>query len=132
MHYSSDIDGVRTNHRNPFQYHKIHLDVVNVAVAEIMKRLAETDKIIICTGRPASCEADTLLWLKTNLDGFVPQEIHSRKNGDSRKDFIVKEEMWLDIQQRYRIMAMFDDRNQVVNHARKLKHTVCQVEDGNF
>jgi hypothetical protein len=132
LHHSTDVDGVMTKHRTPFQYHKLHLDVVNIAIAEIMKRLSNTDTIIICTGRPQSCEADTLLWIKSKLDGFVPQEIHSRKNGDSRADYLVKEEMWSDIQQRYRIIAMFDDRNQVVNHARALKHVVCQVDEGNF
>ena len=34
--------------------------------------------------------------------------------------------------EKYYIEAMFDDRNQVVNHARKLGFSVFQVNEGGF
>jgi len=46
--------------------------------------------------------------------------------------FTVKEEMWRKIIETNYIVSMYDDRNQVVNHARSLGFTVCQVADGNF
>jgi hypothetical protein len=55
-----------------------------------------------------------------------------RKKGDYRKDSIVKEEIWAEIEKDYNIICMFDDRNQVVDHARSLGHTVLQVAEGDF
>ena len=49
-----------------------------------------------------------------------------------RKDYIIKEEMWRDICSRYYISQMFDDRDQVVEHARLLGFNVNQVAAGNF
>jgi len=87
--------------------------------------------LIICTGRDQICEQETRDWLtKHQLDDI--HELHMRKEKDHRKDFIIKEEMWRDISTRWNIIAMFDDRNQVVNHARKLGFKVLQVAEGNF
>jgi len=55
-----------------------------------------------------------------------------RKKGDNRKDSIVKEEIWNEIEKEYNIICMFDDRDQVVEHARSLGYTVAQVAEGNF
>ena len=40
--------------------------------------------------------------------------------------------MWKEIIKNYYIVAMIDDRKQVVDHARKLGFTVLQVDEGNF
>ncbi len=55
-----------------------------------------------------------------------------RKTGDNRKDNIIKAELWREIQEKYNILAMFDDRNRVVDMARRLGYKVCQVAEGDF
>ena len=56
-----------------------------------------------------------------------------RKNGDSRRDSIVKEEIfWNDIEPKYNVLAVFDDRDQVVKMWRELGIKCFQCEYGNF
>jgi hypothetical protein len=69
-------------------------------------------------------------WLDVN--GINYEWILMREEADKRADYIVKEEMWKKICNDYYIEAMFDDRNQVVNHARKLGFNVFQVNEGDF
>jgi hypothetical protein len=56
-----------------------------------------------------------------------------RKEGDNRKDCIVKEEMFrAHMLPHYYTMLAVDDRDQVVRLWRDLGLTVLQVADGNF
>jgi predicted acetyltransferase len=55
-----------------------------------------------------------------------------RKVGDHRKDWIVKAEIWDEIQKKHNILGMIDDRSQVVDFARRLGHKVYQVAPGEF
>ena len=55
-----------------------------------------------------------------------------RKEGDCRKDYVIKEELWREIVKDYYVLFMLDDRQQVVNHARRLGFKVFQVEQNMF
>jgi len=56
-----------------------------------------------------------------------------RKTGDSRKDSIVKREIFEEhIKGKYRIQFVLDDRNQVVEMWRQLGLTCLQVAEGDF
>ena len=56
-----------------------------------------------------------------------------RPYGDSRKDSVVKREIFeREIQSRYQVVGVFDDRMQVVRMWRDLGLTVFQVADGDF
>jgi hypothetical protein len=56
-----------------------------------------------------------------------------RKHNDNRKDSIIKQEIYDNyIKDKYNVLFVYDDRNQVVNQWRKNKLKVFQVEDGNF
>jgi hypothetical protein len=56
-----------------------------------------------------------------------------REYGDQRKDSIVKAEIFdQEIRGRYHVVAVFDDRDQVVRMWRSLGLTVFQVAEGNF
>ena len=127
-----DIDGTlaKMNGRSPYDYSRVSEDLCKTEIAEILRSLSKDYKIIICSGRKRECLNDTRKWLNSNDISY--DEIHIRNDGDDRKDYVVKEEMWKEIIKNYYIVAMIDDRKQVVDHARKLGFTVLQVDEGNF
>jgi hypothetical protein len=56
-----------------------------------------------------------------------------RRTGDTRKDSIIKEEIfWEQIEPHYNVIAVFDDRDQVVKMWRSLGLKCLQVDYGNF
>lgn len=130
-----DIDGTLAlkGDRSPYDYSRVMEDTLNKPVAECLRLLNNEGYYpIICSGREGSVECKKLTeqWLENN--GIEYNFLLMRKEGDKRADYIVKEEMWKEICKDYCIMAMFDDRNQVVNHARKLGFNVFQVNEGDF
>lgn len=130
-----DIDGTLAlkGNRSPYDLSKVGEDQLNEPVAKSLEALFDYgSEIIICSGREGTqeCEDLTTKWLKDN--GIEYSFIMMRKEGDMRADYIIKEEMWRKICEEFYIEAMFDDRNQVVNHARKLGFTVFQVNEGDF
>lgn len=129
-----DIDGTLAHKgdRSAFDWKKVIEDSVDKAVVHIYKDLheAESTHLIICTGRDGVCLEETSQWLEDNSILF--NFIFIRGEGDMRPDYVVKEEMWRDIAEDFNIVAMFDDRNQVVRRARALGLKVFQVEYGNF
>lgn len=129
-----DMDGtlaLNKSGRSPYDWKRVGEDEVNDPIAKAARALSEYGyKIIICSGRDESCRHETEDWLMKHEIPY--RELRMRPKGDMRKDAVVKEEMYRDIIKDYRIIAMFDDRNQVVNHARTLGFTVFQVQDGNF
>lgn len=136
-----DIDGTLSHNnglRSPYDWGKVELDTVDIPTAaltrfmEFHRNNSEDDKtkVIICTGRDGICLPETKRWLK---DNDIPyNEIYIRPRGDQRADWIVKEEMWREIAKYNRIVAMVDDRLQVVRRARSLGLKVFNVEYNNF
>lgn len=56
-----------------------------------------------------------------------------RPAGDSRRDAIVKREIFEEeIRDRWRVVGVFDDRQQVARRWRELGLTVSQVAEGDF
>jgi hypothetical protein len=56
-----------------------------------------------------------------------------RPAGDSRRDAIVKQEIFdTEVRDRWRVVGVFDDRRQVVRMWRALGLTVFQVAEGDF
>ena len=130
--YVFDIDGTLAiaGKRNAFDESKVLLDTPNPDIVSLVKTLALHAAIHICTGRTEGCRADTETWLREN--GIVYHTLHMRAIGDQRADFKVKEEMWSAIDEKHYIALMYDDRAQVVHHARTLGYTVAQVAYGEF
>jgi hypothetical protein len=72
------------------------------------------------------------VWLDKHV-GVPHAGLHMRRTGDSRKDSIVKKEIFeRELKHAWHIVAVFDDRNQVVKMWRSLGLTVFQVADGDF
>lgn len=131
-----DIDGTLAlkGDRSPYDWNRVDKDDLNEWVSKIARIYYEWDyskyKVIICTGRDGVCENLTKEWLYYY---DVPyDEFHIRPGGNMEPDYIIKERMWRDIASRYYIECLYDDRNQVVDHARRLGLNVAQVNYGDF
>lgn len=128
-----DIDGTLANmgDRSPYEWHKVGLDSCSEWVRTILHALAPSATIIIMSGRDASCRALTESWLRTNDIPYA--ELHMRAQGDTRKDSIVKAELFDKyVRCSYNVLGVFDDRQQVVDMWRGMGLSVAQVAPGNF
>jgi tRNA uridine 5-carbamoylmethylation protein Kti12 len=129
-----DLDGtlaINTSGRSPYDWKRVGEDSLNIPVKRVLDTLSDTGyKIIICSGRDRSCERITREWLDDHNISY--DKLFMREGGDSRPDWVVKHELWSEIVKEYYILAMFDDRQQVVDHARSVGFDVFQVSEGDF
>ena len=132
--YIFDIDGTlaHMNGRSPYDYTKVGEDIVNEPIRNLLLDLCVWNDVIIMSGREDSCEKETREWLKKHDIPFL--SLHMRKTGDTRKDTIVKKEMYNEhIRDTYNVLGVFDDRNSVVDMWRLELGLPCmQVWYGNF
>ena len=84
-------------------------------------------ELIITSGRSDKFKEVTEKWLIDNE--IFPEKLYMRKEGDIRKDVIVKEEMYNEIIKDYNIIAVFDDRHSVCRFWRSKGLQVFQVGD---
>jgi predicted kinase len=129
-----DLDGTLAIHdgRSPFDYSKCGTDKLNVAVNETLHAMVKAGyDIVFVSGRDDSARELTQAWL--NKHTWDKQPLFMRKAGDSRKDWIVKGEIFdAEIRPRYNVVFCLDDRDQVVKFYRELGLTVFQVNYGAF
>lgn len=130
-----DIDGTVAlmGARGPFDWGRVGGDGPNSAVIAAVRAMHTAGHaIVFCSGRDEECRAETDAWLDLYVD--VPYEgLFMRPAGDSRKDAIVKREIFeAEIRDRWRVIGVFDDRQQVVRMWRALGLTVFQVAEGDF
>ena len=131
--YIVDIDGTLAikGDRDIHDMSKVYLDSVNFPVDIAVYSIDNLSRhIVICSGRDESGRKGTEDWLE--LHGVPYDKLYMRKEKDNRKDWIVKAEMWREIQKDYNIIAMIDDRDQVVRFARNMGFDVFQVNYGDF
>lgn len=130
-----DLDGTVAlmGARSPYDSSKVHLDRPNVPVIRAVRAMYEAGHTIVyCSGRTDDSREATQAWLDRHV-GVPYAALHMRKTGDSRKDAIVKREIFnRELRHAWHIVAVFDDRNQVVRMWRELGLTVFQVAAGNF
>ncbi len=137
-----DLDGTLCIHngRSPFEYDKCDTDLVNRPVRKILSSIMYEwnvggikTNIIFLSGREDSCKEKTIKWLKETAGIDINFDLYMRKTGDSRKDCIVKREIFdAEIKDKYYVEFILDDRNQVVNMWRSMGLTCLQVADGDF
>ena len=90
-----------------------------------------TVKVFIFTGRDGSCLEETEEWL--NAYNIYYDDIFIRPAGNMEKDSVIKKRIYDEnIKDKYNVIAIFDDRQQVVDMYRSLGLTVCQVNYGDF
>lgn len=135
-----DIDGTVAlmGDRDPYDETTVSDDLPNWPVVRLIReRIYAGHAVIFLSGRSDACRAATDAWLCRYFPGTGRYgnawSLLMRKAGDSRKDSIVKREIFdAKIRDRYHVTAVFDDRNQVVAMWRSLGLPVFQVADGNF
>lgn len=131
-----DIDGTLalSPHRNPYNWQRADEDIPNEAVVIAVQALAAHSTvaaIIAISGRHEHARALTTDWLRRQ--GVPVNELIMRPDGDYRADDIVKEELFrAQIEPRYAVAGVIDDRNRVVAMWRRLGLTCFQVADGEF
>lgn len=130
-----DIDGTLAHmngKRGPFDWQKVDRDDVDEIVADRLRKHKELgEKVIIVSGREDTCMDLTKEWLE--FYNIPYDDIFMRKKDDFRKDSIIKKEIFEnEINPKYNVLFVYDDRNQVVKTWRELGVKVFQVEEGNF
>lgn len=130
-----DIDGTLAimNGRSPYDKTKYLEDLPNTPIVELAKLYDKhtTHKILVVSGRDDDKKDDTRMWLKTYGIGF--DELHMRKTGDVRNDALIKKEILEnEILPHYNVVAVYDDRNRVVDMWRAHGLLCLQVAPGDF
>ncbi len=131
-----DIDGTLAHRcdRQWFDYSKVDQDELDVTVDGIVRAYAKMGYIIlIVSGREATdeCYHRTNTWLKKHNIPYY--DLMMRKQGDFRRDSIVKKEIYdNDIKGKFDVEFVLDDRQQVVDMWREIGLKCLQVAPGNF
>lgn len=126
-----DIDGTlaHMHNRGPFDWAKVKDDKVDEYVYEIVSNYSDLCyEIIILSGRDGVSYHDTRDWL---LENDIPVDrLIMRAEGDMRPDDIVKHELFHEnINDKYIIRAVIDDRPKVCRMWRAIGLPVFQVGD---
>ena len=133
--YIFDIDGTlaKMNDRSPYDWSKVDTDIPNQPIVDLYQSLhIPTVEMIIVSGRDSSCRAKTEDWL-FHKAGIIYDHLYMRPEGDMRKDVEIKREIYENhIKGKYNVIAVFDDRDQVVEFWRSQGLTCLQVDEGNF
>lgn len=119
--------------RSPYDESRVHEDLPNLPVITVVRAMHNADHLVIfVSGRSEGCFVATRKWLTEHVD--VPYAaLHMRLIGDSRKDAVVKREMFdREIEGRFDVTAVFDDRRQCVDLWRSLGLACLAVADGDF
>jgi predicted kinase len=126
-----DLDGTIAliGDRSPYDAAKCELDLVNEPVRSILQNSGKA--IVFVSGREDKFKPQTLAWLAKHNISF--DGLYMRQSGDSRKDSIVKKEIYDEfILDKYNVAFVLDDRDQVVKVWRDLVLTCLQVDYGDF
>jgi hypothetical protein len=130
-----ELDGTLAiiHNRSPFDSLRCETDLLNEPIAEILKNYAKIGvKIILMSGRDQTSRRPTTNWLTYNR---IPYDIlFMRDTGDTRKDSVVKKELYeAHVKGHYFVKFVLDDRNQVVDiWSLELGLPCLQVNYGDF
>lgn len=142
-----DLDGTLAllNGRNPYDASDCENDLPNIPVIETIKSFfLRGYHIIFCSGREDKYKEQTEKFINKyckvsycsgegQFEQTIAYRLFMRKTNDFRKDSIVKEEMYKSfIENKYNVLLILDDRDQVVQGWRQLGLTCFQVAPGNF
>ena len=142
-----DIDGTlaHMNGRSPYDYTKVSEDTLDEVVANWLKDVAWFDlnvenkptEILIVSGRDDTCREDTLAWLDKHRIPYskllMRDSTRVKEDGNKVADTIIKKEIFDEfIRDKYNVLYVLDDRNQVVRMWRDMGLKVLQVADGDF
>lgn len=135
-----DLDGTVCLHdgRNPYDLTRVSEDIPNYPLVQFLKELICNKHIIFLSGREETnqCRQDTINWLTENIcspDFGYKWELLMRDKNNFEPDEIIKERIFhKEIEPKYNVIAVFDDRDKVVKMWRSLGLLCNQVYWGNF
>ncbi|HMQ48126.1 MAG TPA: AAA family ATPase [Saprospiraceae bacterium] len=130
-----DIDGTLAliNGRSPYEESLCEQDLLHEPVARLVRQYHRIGyEVLLLSGRKDSSREQTLNWLTKYQIPF--QHLWMRRHDDTRKDAVIKQELYEEhIQGKYFIEFVLDDRDQVVDLWRNTLKLPCfQVFYGNF
>ena len=130
-----DLDGTLSllNGRDPYNAATCDNDLLNEPVAAALKMAKQQGyQVILLSGREDKFREPTMRFLDKHQIGY--DLLLMRTSNDFRKDNIIKRELFEgEIQGKYFVAFLLDDRNQVVDMWRKDLHLPCfQVNYGDF
>lgn len=131
-----DIDGTVadcTGVRNPYDETKYHLDNPKADVISLIQDLHYRTgyKVIFVSGRHMQYVNETETWLYQHVK--VPIEGLFMRYERGTEDSVIKASLFNNhIRGKYNVVAVFDDRNRVVQMWRSMGLLVCQVAEGDF
>ena len=130
-----DLDGTLSllNGRDPYNAATCDNDLLNEPVATALKMAKHQGyQVILLSGREDKFREPTVRFLDKHQIGY--DLLLMRTSNDFRKDNIIKRELFEgEIQGKYFVEFLLDDRNQVVDMWRKDLHLPCfQVNYGDF
>ncbi|MET9606904.1 AAA family ATPase [Streptomyces sp. NPDC006512] len=130
-----DIDGTLAllGNRGPYDFSRCELDLINESVRHALDafRRADGDAIVLLSGRSEEHRPQTESWLRTHRVPY--DELWMRAAGDSRRDDIVKAELFdAHVRDRYAVRMSLDDRDRVVAVWRRMGLPTWQVNYGEF
>jgi len=124
-----DLDGtlaINNHNRSYFDASTADKDDVCNEVLELINKFQNDHTIIFCTGREKKYSKPTIEFLNNN--GIINPIVFMRSTGDSRKDYVVKEELYKEhIEPYYKVKFVIDDRPSVVRYWHKLGLFVFKV-----
>lgn len=133
-----DLDGTLClfGDKNPYD-RDFENDEVNPAIRHILYSFSSDSlHTIFVSGRDSKFKKQTIEFLQNNIEHLVnlhPHHLLMRPEGDRRKDVEVKKEIYENhIKNKYNVLFVLDDRNQVVEFWRSQGLTCLQVADGDF
>lgn len=136
-----DMDGTLAliKDRSPYDTARAINDEVNLPVKALVNGYRKIEipdlepdpKIFIVTGRERKFEQITKEWLDKHDIYF--DDLFMRPTGNRDKDIVIKKQIYEHhIKDKYNVLAIFEDRNQVVQMYRELDLPVFQVADGDY
>lgn len=132
-----DLDGTIAwiDHRDCYDASNCDEDDLNESVCNCVKAMqAQGYKVIFVSGRMDKYEEPTRKFLKEkacfNEEDYI---LYMRKSGDSRKDSIIKKEIFDNyIKNNFYVEFILDDRDQVIKIWREMGLQCFQVNYGDF
>jgi hypothetical protein len=131
-----DIDGTLAlrSSRDPYDWRRANTDEPNRPVVLAVQALAahpNVSAIIAISGREEKVRDITVDWL---TEWGVPYDkLFMRADGDYRADEVIKEEIYRQqLEHRFSVAAVIEDRDRVVRMWRRIGLVCFQVAEGDF
>lgn len=131
-----DVDGTLAlnDSRSPYDTSRYHEDKLEHRLSELIMALNQSPRrvqAIVLTGREQAHRGVLYDWFEKL--GVHWDECYMRSDGDTRRDNVVKLELFNHhVRHRFNVVTAFDDRDRVVRLWRRLGLLTCQVQWGDF